>query len=183
MRVRLYHKLGFEKQISRKWMWHLCHYWKLVINRWPSYLCSFISQPTSNTQTHCALKSHPLKTRAFAFQISFFLNVKEVKTWDQHSQLHLILKEIRPSPNSIFGIHNTLGLKLLASLRMTVSHHREQKVKHNLQDTLDSFSNCRLDIEIKLPFFCITIVKLLAITHERYTKTLRDQNFQVASCI
>ena len=66
---------------------------------------------------------------------------------------------------------------------MTFSHHREQKVKHNLQDTLDSFSNCRLDIEIQLPFFWITIVKLLTITHELYTEMLGDQKFQVASCI
>ena len=60
---------------------------------------------------------------------------------------------MRPSPNSIFRIHNPRRLKVLAGPRMTFSHLRENKAKHNFQDTLDSFCNCQLDIKMTASFF------------------------------
>ena len=37
-RIKLYHELGLEKLSSKKRMWRLCHYYKLLVDRSPSYL-------------------------------------------------------------------------------------------------------------------------------------------------
>ena len=108
-RIKLYHKFGLEKLSTRRWMQCLRHCCKLLINRLPSYLLSIIPQPTSNIQTCTTLRNLSLKTRTVAFQNSFFSECK----WNKldiillGSTLSLsfkntILKEIRPSPNSIY---------------------------------------------------------------------------------
>ena len=48
-----------------------------------------------------------------------------------------ILKFIRPSPNKIFQCHNPKGIKLVARLKLDLSHLREHKFKHSIQDTLN----------------------------------------------
>ena len=53
-----------------------------------------------------------------------------------------ILNFIRPSPNSVFDIHNPKGIKLITRLRLGLSHLREHKFKHSFQDTLNPLCNC-----------------------------------------
>ena len=57
------------------------------------------------------------------------------------------------SPNSAFNVHNSHGIKLLTRLRVALSHLRENKFKHNLQDSLDPFCNCGQHIETTIHFF------------------------------
>ena len=45
-----------------------------------------------------------------------------------------ILNFIRPCANSIFDIHNPLGIKLLTRLHLGLSHLREHKFGHWFQD-------------------------------------------------
>ena len=45
-----------------------------------------------------------------------------------------ILSFIRPMPDSIYNIHNPLGVKYLTRLRITFSHLKEHKLKHHFQD-------------------------------------------------
>ena len=139
-----------------------CHHYKLLINRSPSYLYSIIPQPTSNIQTRSAPKNPPL-TRTVAFQNSIFkipdvtcackldINIRDSTSFLSFKDA--IFKEIKPQSNLIFGIHNTLGLKFLTRLRMSFSHLREHKFKHNFQNTLETFCNCPLDIETTAHFF------------------------------
>ena len=42
-----------------------------------------------------------------------------------------ILSFFRPIPNSIYNIHNPLGIKYLTGLRIGFSHLKEHKFKHN----------------------------------------------------
>ena len=70
-----------------------------------------------------------------------------------------ILNFIRPSPNSVSDIRNPKGIKLIARLRLGLSHLREHKFKHSFQDTLNPLCNCGQDIEstthfsLHCPFF------------------------------
>ena len=50
-----------------------------------------------------------------------------------------------PSPNSTFNCHNPKGIKLLSPQRLGVSHLRECKFKHILQDSLNPICNCGKD--------------------------------------
>ena len=47
-----------------------------------------------------------------------------------------------PSANSTFHCHCPEGLKLITRLRLSLSHLRFHKFKHNLQDTLNPISCC-----------------------------------------
>ena len=63
-----------------------------------------------------------------------------------------ILKFIRPLPNSIFNIHNPLGIKYLTRLRVGFSHLKEHKFRHNFQDSIDPMCNCGSGIETTVHF-------------------------------
>ena len=63
-----------------------------------------------------------------------------------------ILKFIRPSSNSIFNCHSPKGIKLIARLRLGLSHLREHKFRHNFQDTLNPICSCGDDIETTIHY-------------------------------
>ena len=50
---------------------------------------------------------------------------------------NLLLKIGRPIQNSIFKIHDPLGIKLLTRLRGGLSHLNEHQFRHNIQDCLN----------------------------------------------
>ena len=58
-----------------------------------------------------------------------------------------LLKFIRLSPSSIFDCHNYKRINYLKRLYLGLSHLREHKFKHSLQDTLNPFCSCSLDGE------------------------------------
>ena len=55
--------------------------------------------------------------------------------------------------NSIYNIHNPLGVKYLAILRIGFSHLKEVKFKHHLQDSKDPMCSCSSGIETTIHFF------------------------------
>ena len=59
---------------------------------------------------------------------------------------------ITPSPNNVFNCYNSKGIKYLARLSLGLSHLREHNFKQGLQDTLNSFCSCDLDVEINMHF-------------------------------
>ena len=56
-------------------------------------------------------------------------------------QLARYLFELVPSPNTRFFCHNPNGIKLLTRLLLGLSHPRENKFRHSLQDCVNSRSN------------------------------------------
>ena len=80
-----------------------------------------------------------LSCRTDAFKYSFF-----PWTINESKKLHFnirtssfnifranLIKIIRPIPNSVFGIFNPLGLKLIARLWLVLSHLNERRFNHN----------------------------------------------------
>ena len=56
-------------------------------------------------------------------------------------------------PNSIYNIHNPLGVKYLTRLRIGFSHLKEHKFRHNFQDSIDPMCSCSSGIETTIHFF------------------------------
>ena len=56
-------------------------------------------------------------------------------------------------PNSIYNIHNPLGVKYLTRLRIECAHLKEHKFKHNFQDSRDPMCSCSSGIETTIHFF------------------------------
>ena len=63
-----------------------------------------------------------------------------------------LLKFIRPSGSSVFRCHNPKGVKLLAKLRLGLSHLWEHKFKHGFLDSLKPICSCDHDIETSTHF-------------------------------
>ena len=58
-----------------------------------------------------------------------------------------ILDFIKPKENSIYGIHDISGLKLLARLRLNFSHLNEHKFRHNFKGTINPMCSCGFEPE------------------------------------
>ena len=56
-------------------------------------------------------------------------------------------------PNSIYNIHNPLGVKYLTRLRIEFSRQKERKFKRNFQDSIDPMCSCSCGIETTIDFF------------------------------
>ena len=65
----------------------------------------------------------------------------------------ILIKIIWSIPNSVFGIFNPLGLKLITRLRLGLSHLNEHRFKHNFNDCINPLCTCSLDIESTVHYF------------------------------
>ena len=80
--------------------------------------------------------------------------------------LRHILSLIRPKAQSIFGIHDLLGLRYLFQMRVNLSPLRSHKRQHNFADTPSEICGCNLGIEdtrhflFECPFYAIQRVTL-----------------------
>ena len=63
-----------------------------------------------------------------------------------------LVKIIQAIPNSVFGIFNPLGLKLITRLRLGLSHLNEHSINHNFNDCKNPLCTCSLDIESTVHF-------------------------------
>ena len=67
--------------------------------------------------------------------------------------MNTLLKIGRPTPKSVYSIHNPIGLKLLTRLRLGLSHLNQRIFNHNFQDCVNPLCSCRLLVEFSSHFF------------------------------
>ena len=65
-----------------------------------------------------------------------------------------LLKLIRLSPNNLFNVSDSLGIKFLTGLRSDLSHLREHKFNRHFQDTVNPLRSCCREPESTKHFFC-----------------------------
>ena len=76
---------------------------------------------------------------------------------------------LRPNANSVFGIHDPLGLRHIFQLRVSLSPLRNHKFRHNLEDTPSDTCSCNQGNEdtnhflLFYPIYIMTRAKLVAI--------------------
>ena len=58
-----------------------------------------------------------------------------------------LLKLIRSSPDSLFKVSDSLGIKLLTRLHLGLSYLGEHKLNQNFQDTINPLCSCSLESE------------------------------------
>ena len=64
-----------------------------------------------------------------------------------------LLRVVRATAISVYGIHNPIGLKFLTRLRLGLSHLNKHKFKHNFKDCVNPLCSCSLEIESPSHFF------------------------------
>ena len=141
--LKLYKELGFESLKFRRWFRHLCFLYKLRTTQLPKYLYDLIPKGSCTYNTRNQDKIEIYYCRTDLFKYSFFpytiveWNKLDVTVRNAKSFLifkNLLLKIGRPIQNSIFKIHDPLGIKLLTRLRLGLSHLNEHHFRHNFQD-------------------------------------------------
>ena len=65
----------------------------------------------------------------------------------------MLLKSIKPVPNSLFGACDPLGVQLLTRLRVGLSHLKVHKFNHGFNDTIDPMCACNTEIESVFHFY------------------------------
>ena len=132
------------------------------MNKSPNYLYNYVSTVNQSYQTRSGDKFLHMCCRTKYFANSFFPYT--IKEWNDLSPeirksvsyevfKNSLLKFIRPSPNSLFNVSDSLGIKLLTRLRLGLSHLREHKFNHNFLDTINSLCPCSLESESTTHFF------------------------------
>ena len=153
-KIKLYKEIGLESLIDRRWMHRLTFLYKIFTNQSPSYL--FNSLPTLTISQRYPNHFNSFRCRTASFQSSFLPD--SIIQWNKLSPdirnsksypifRNALFKLIKPLENSIYNIHDSLGIKLLTRLRLDFSHLREHKFRHNFRDTLNPMCECSLEPE------------------------------------
>ena len=145
---KIYEELGLESLKSRRWFRKLCHFYKIFNDKSPSYLFNLIPNFNRVHNTRLSYNIPTIKVKHDYFKNSFFpsaisewnkldLNIRNSASLNAFKKR--LLNFIRPCSNSIFDIHNPVGIKLLTRLRLGLSPLHEHKFRHCFQDTLNTF--------------------------------------------
>ena len=154
-RLKVYAQLGIESLSDRRSLNRVLHVFKIKNNLTPPYLraklppLDVLLNETTNTFQEIA-------TRTIKYKNSFFPNA--ITTWNNttvnlqgnHTKSRIkahILRQIRPQPKSVYGIHDPSGLRYLFQLRTRLSPLRSHKYHHNFRDTPNDICSCQRDIE------------------------------------
>ena len=124
----------------------------------PSYLFDLIPNFNRVHNTRLSYNIPPIKvghdsffTSASSEWTQLNLNIRNSASLNTFKKK--LLNLTRSCAISIFDIHNLLGIKLLARLRLGLSHLHEHKFKHCFQDTLNPLCECDKHIESTMHFF------------------------------
>ena len=160
-REKLYRELGLEYLVQRRWFRRLSYFYRINSSKLPHYLFQLIPTISHNYLTR-NVNIPPLRCRTNFYSDSFIpYSIKEwnnidpdVRNLTSYTAFRkYLLKMIRPSPNNLYGVHDPVGLKLLTRIRLSLSHLREHKFRHNFQDTVNPLCTCSLEIEDTNHFF------------------------------
>ena len=173
-REKIYHELGLESLQRHRWYRKFCLFYKIFKESKPVYLFNLIPTKNSNYNTRNTDKITHFHTKYNFSKNSFFPS--SVIEWNKLDPIlrstaslsvfkNNLLKFIRPSRNTVFNCHNCKEIKNLARLRLGLSHLRGHKFKHSLEDTLNPFCSCDLDVDTNTHFF----LYCLLFTNQRHT--------------
>ena len=158
-RTKLYEELGWETLSDRRMCRRILQIHKINSNMTPPYLkgklpTHVIPLPGGNERP----TFHNLKCRTSRYMDSFFPNA--ITSWNNFFEVfdivnipsfcilkNHLLSSFRPKKKSVFGIHDSLGIRYLFQLRVNLSPLRSHKRRHNFIDTPSDTCLCNQGIE------------------------------------
>ena len=154
----------------------LC-FFKIKTTQIPKYLYELIPSEPHIYSTRNSENVETYYCRTDQFKSSFFpcstiewnkldINLRNAKSFLIFR--NSLLKIGRPVQNSIYNIHDPVGIKYLTRLRLGLSHLNEHKFRHHVQDCLNPLRSCSLEVETTNHYF------LLCLYYNDIRKTLLD---------
>ena len=109
------------------------------------------NERTDNTRSSLINTIKAFATRTSTFCATFFpycskewnqLNddIKKIESIEKFKKG--LIKIIRTKENSVFGVSDIYGIKLLTRLRLNFSHLNEHKFRHDFNNTINPMCNC-----------------------------------------
>ena len=140
----------------------LCHFYKLLHKKSPSYLFDLIANLSRVRETRYNNNIPAIHTRHNYFKNSFLPSIiSKLNNFDRKiknsGSLSIFKKKllsfIQPCVNSIFNIHNSYGIKPLTRLYLGLNYLCDHKFRYCFQDTLNPLRYCGNDTETLTYFF------------------------------
>ena len=129
--LKIYHELGFESLKFRRWFRQSCVFYKIKTNQIPKYLHELLPTESHTCNTYNIENVETYYCSTDLVKYSFFPDV--IVEWNKFDiNLHnaksflifrnSLLKIESPIQNPIYNIHDTMGIKYLTRLRLSLSH-------------------------------------------------------------
>ena len=140
-REKLYSELGWESLANRRWYRRITLFYKILNGLTPSYLSGYIPiQKVARYNLRKKSEFYAPATRTLRYEHSYFpfciaewnqldINLKSLPSLSQFKIQ--VLKLMRPTEKSVFGIRDTPGVKLVTKLRVDFSDLRDHRFSHN----------------------------------------------------
>ena len=130
----------------------MIYFYKILNGLTPKYIFNIIpvsNDSCYNTRLLLKLELTQFYTRTKSFSNTFFPFC--IKEWNKLDAKIRNLSSIfrfkksqliyfKTDENSVFDVHNPIGIKLLNRLRLNFSHLKEHKFRHNFRDTINPIS-------------------------------------------
>ena len=162
----------------------LCTFSKIKATSLPSVLFRLIPNTVHPYQTRTMDNATKYQCRTEAFKSSFFpWTITEWNSLDlQFRNLSYtafkkhFIDEFRAAPNSVFNIHNPIGIKLLRRLRLRLSYLNEHKYKHKFQNCVNPKCICSSENESTTHFFlhCHFYIPILATLFDKLKEIVNN---------
>ena len=158
---KLSQQLGLDSLSMRRWYRKLSLLFKIIKTESPPYLFNLVRNNNRRQITRNLNNLLIFRVNHEYFKNTFYpsavLEWNKLDSFIRTSETFMlfkkrILKFIRPKPNSIFNIHNPVGIKYLTRLRLVLSHLKERKFKPNFQGSVDPLCSCGIETESKKHF-------------------------------
>ena len=161
----MYKELGLESLCDRRWYRKLVFFYKIRKGVAPSYLQSYLLP--DNERTYNTRSSLRNRTKTFATWTSTFFpyctkewnqvndDIKKIESIKKFKKT--LIKIIRTKENSVFGVSDIYGIKLLTRLRLNFSHLNKHKFRHNFNDTINPMCNCATTTESTIHYLLSTL--------------------------
>ena len=157
---KIYEELGWESLTNRRYCRRLSQFFKIKNDLNPDYLKEPVPIPRSHVY---GLRNKPslseISFNSDSYRNSFYPDA--IRSWNNLGDqlrnslsLQIFKKDLnvmlRPSPKSIYDIHDTVSIKWLYQLRVGLSPLNQHKKKHNFSDTpSEKCSTCNVTEDIE----------------------------------
>ncbi len=168
---KIYEELGWESLTDRRYCRRLFHFYKIQNNLTPNYMKDHLPADIGHSySTRSDHVLHEIKCNSDSYRSSFYPD--SVRCWNRlgdffRNSINLktfktrLLSGYRPSPKSIFGIHDSLGIRSLFQLRVGLSPLLAHKKNHNFLDApSDKCDTCNRSENLEHLFlYCIRFIE------------------------
>ena len=187
---KIYEELGWESLSDRRWYRRQILMYKIHTNRTPDYLRNSLTKYYGRPLRNNNIDSYQeIMCNTSRYKNSFFPDA--IRSWNIAGSSFSFSKSInlfkvnlsnliRPMQKTLFGVHDTIGVKYLFQLRVGLSPLKFHKKHHNFADTLNDWCDCHCAIEdiSHFLFFCTSYALPRMELVDSVMNILISKNFQ-----